>query len=122
MYWFRFINTAIFTFHLKVSEKSTAISCRAVWSKNDHNKAQLICKTRYMLEEQTWQISGIQFFISCVTGTTTNTRTSSNTAQPGIVYFIVFHKNSKANQTVLFSCFHDTRMDAFVTRIRSNKK
>ena len=79
MYWFRFIHTAIFTFCLKVIEKSTAICCRALWSKNDHNKAQLICKTRYLLEEQIRQISGIQFFISCVTGTTTNTKSSSNT-------------------------------------------
>ena len=71
MYWFRFIHTAIFTFRLKVNEKSAAISYRAVWSRNDHNKAQLICKTRHLLEEQIRQISGIQFFISCVTGTTT---------------------------------------------------
>ena len=40
-------------------------------------KAQLICKTRY--NKQIGQISGIQFFISCVTGTTTNTKRSSNT-------------------------------------------
>ena len=122
VYWFRFIHTAILAFRLKVSEKSVAISCRAVWSKNDHNEAQLICKTRYLLEEQIRQISGIQFFISCVTGTTTNTKTSSNTARPGIAYFIVFRKNSKANETVLFGCLHDTGMDASVTRICSNKK
>ena len=122
MYWFRFIHTAIFTFRLKVSEKSAAISCRAACSKNDHNEAQLIFKTRYLLEEKIGQISGIQFFISCVTGTTTNTKTSSNTARPGIAYFIVFRKNSKANETVLFSCLHDTGMDASVTRISSNKK
>ena len=122
VYWFRFIHTAIFAFRLQVSEKSVAISCRAVWSKNDHNETQLICKTRYLLEEQIRQISGIQFFISCVTGTTKNTKTSSNTARPGIAYFIVFRKNSKANETVLFGCLHDTGMDASVTRISSNKK
>ena len=105
-----------------VSEKSAAISCRSVGSKNDHNVAQLICKTRYLLEEKIVQISGIQFFISCVTGTTTNTKTSSNTARPGISYFIVFRKNSKANETVLFSCLHDTGMDASVTHISSDKK
>ena len=48
--------------------------------------------------------------------------TSSNTAWPGIAYFIVFRKNSKANETALFSCLHDTGMDASVTRISSNKK
>ena len=31
-------------------------------------------------------------------------------------------KNSKVNQTVLFSCVHDKGMDASVTRISSNKK
>ena len=108
--------------HLKVNEKSHAISCREVWSKNDQKEAQLICKTRYLLKEQIRQISGIQFFISCITGTTTNTKTSLNIARPGIAYFIVFRKNSKANETVLFSCLHDTGMDASVTRISSNKK
>ena len=122
MYWFRFIHTAIFIFRLKVSEKSAAISCRAVRSKNDHNEAQIIYKTRYLLEEQIGQISEIQFFMSCVTITTTTTKTSSNTARPGIAYFIVFRKNSKANETVLFSCLLDTGMDASVTRTSSNKK
>ena len=68
------------------------------------------------------QISGIQFFISCITGTTTNTKNLSNIARPGIAYFIVFLKNSKANDTILITCLHDTRMDASVTRISSNKK
>ena len=122
MYWFRFIHKTIFTFRVKLSEKSVAISCSVAWSKNDHNEAQLTCKTRYLLEEQIRQISGIQFFMSCVTGTTTNTKTLSNTARPGIAYFIVFCKNSKGNETVLFSCLHDTGMDASVTHISSNKK
>ena len=46
---------------------------------------------------------------------------SSNIARPGIEYFIVCRKNSKANEAVLFSCLPDTRMDASVTRISSNK-
>ena len=121
MYWFRFIHKTIFTFRVKLSEKSVAISCSVAWSKNDHNEAQLTCKTRYLLEEQIRQISGIQFFISCVTGATTNTKTSSNTARPGIAYFIVFCKNSKANETVLFSCLYDIEMDAPVTHISRNK-
>ena len=94
---------------------------RAVLLKNDHNEAQLIRKTRYLLEQQIRQISGIQFFISCINGTTTNTKSSSNIGRRGIVYFIVF-KNSKANETVLFSCLHDTGMDASVNRLSSNKK
>ena len=90
--------------------------------KNNHNEAQLICKTSYLLEEQIRQISRILFFIPCITGATTNTKTLSNISRPGIAYFIVFRKNSKANETVLFSCFHDRAMDASVTRISSNKK
>ena len=50
------------------------------------------------------QISGIQFFISCITGTTTNTKNLSNIARPGIAYFIIFRKNSKANDTILITC------------------
>ena len=67
-------------------------------------------------------ISRIQFFISRITGTKINTKPSSNIARPGIAYFIVFRKNSKANETATFSCLHDTGMDASVTRINSNKK
>ena len=88
--------------------------------KNDHNEAKLIWKKRYLLEQQIRQISGIQFFMSCIDGTTTNTKTSSNIARHGIAYFIVF-KNSKANKTVLFSCLHDTGMGASVNRLSSNK-
>ena len=62
------------------------------------------------------------FFLSCITGTTTNTNISSNNAQPGIAYFILFRKNSKGNKTVLFSYLHDAGMDVSVTRISSNKK
>ena len=61
------------------------------------------------------------FFVSCITGTTTNTKISSNIARPGIAYFILFRKNSKGNETVLFSYLHDTGMDVSVTRISSNK-
>ena len=75
-----------------------------------------------MLEEQIRKISGIHFFISCITGTTTNVKTSSNIARPGFTYFTVSRKNLKANETVLFSCLHDTGMNASVTRISSIKK
>ena len=119
-YWCTFIHSSTFTFLLKVIEKSDAISWRAVMLKNDHNEAKLIWKKRYLLEQQIRQISGIQFFMSCINGTTTNTKTSSNIARHGIAYFIVF-KNSKANKTVLFSCLHDTGMGASVNRLSSNK-
>ena len=122
VFYFFVCSVYSFIFRLKVSEKSAAISCRAVRSKNDHNEAQIIYKTRYLLEEQIGQISEIQFFMSCVTITTTTTKTSSNTARPGIAYFIVFRKNSKANETVLFSCLLDIGMNASVTRTSSNKK
>ena len=67
-------------------------------------------------------ISGIQFFIACITGTTRSTKTSSNIARTGIAYFVVFRKNSKANEMALFTCLHDTGIDASVTRISSNKQ
>ena len=40
-------------------------------AKNDNNEPQLICKTRYLLEELIRYISGIQLFILCITGKTT---------------------------------------------------
>ena len=67
-------------------------------------------------------ISGIQFFIACITGTTKSTKTSSNIARTGIAYFVVFRKNSKANEMALFTCLHETGIDASVTRISSNKQ
>ena len=88
------------------------VSCRAVWSNNTHNEAQLICKTRYLLES-----SFIVYYWN-----KTNIKTSSNIARPKIAYFIVFRKNSKENKTLLFSCLRDTGMNASVTRISSNKK
>ena len=51
-----------------------------------------------------------------------NKKTLSNIARPGIAYITVFRKNSKANETVVFSCLHDTVIDALVTRISSNEK
>ena len=67
-------------------------------------------------------ISGIQFFIACITGTTRSTKTSSNIARTGIAYFVVFRKNSKANEMALFTCLHDTGIDEECVMIQGLKQ
>ena len=74
------------------------------------------------MEEKIREIPRIQLFTLSITGTPTNAKTLSNITEPGIAYFIVFHKNSKANEIVLFSSLYGTGMDASVTRISSNKQ
>ena len=103
----------------KVHEKSSALSCRAIWSVNEADTAQkLIVNTRSVLDEVISGISGIQFFISSVTGTTTNTNKTTS-VRPGIAYFIVFRRNSEANESAIFKYLHDSGMEATVTEIRS---
>ena len=90
-------------------------------------KATITKHNKFTKQDTFWKSKFVKFlesgfFISCITRTRANTKASSNIPGPGIAYFIVFRKNSKVNETVLFSCLHDTGMDASVTRISNNKK
>ena len=110
----------VYHLSLQVKEKSSALSCRAVWP--DDNTAELnIAKTRTELDKEVGKIEGVQFFISSITGTTTNKKNATST-RPGVAYFIVYRKNSKANESAIFKCLHDSGMEASVTEIKSRNK
>ena len=97
-------------YHVEWYGKKTAITKHNLFAKQD-----TCWKSKF------YKFLKSNFFMSCITGTTTNTKISSNIARPGIAYFILFRKNSKGNETVLFSYLHDTGTDVSVTRISSNK-
>ena len=98
-------------YHVEWYGKKTAITKHNLFAKQD-----TCWKNKF------YKFLESNFFMSWITGKTTNTKISSNIDRPGIAYFILFHKNSKGKETVLFSCLHDTGMDVSVTRISRNKK
>ena len=71
-------------------------------------------------------MNGINFFVSCVTGTTTHGPSSSNenTFLAGISYFISYVKSSVVDQEKIFALFHDNEIDIDISKIktRSSKK
>ena len=61
---------------------------------------------------------GVKFFLSCITGTTTN-RADAKDIRYGISYFIVFKQTEKTSVDSLFAAFHDNNMDTTISKIKS---
>ena len=76
---------------------------------------------RKELDERLRKIEGLAFFISTLTGTKTNSK-KDQAARPGVAHFVVFRKNSKANETSIFKCLHDSGVDANLAEIQCRKK
>lgn len=94
------------------------LSCRAIWSSNDENKINLIVNTRYQLDNLIASLPGVDFFISCITGTTTNTK-NKESVRPGVAYFIAYQWNSQTNETSIFKCLHDSGLEATVNTLKT---
>lgn len=61
----------------------------------------------------------MQFFISSLTGTTSNSKAKKDSARPGISFFICYRKNSGTNKMIVFQHLHDAGLDANVTEIKT---
>ena len=77
-----------------------------------------IVEKRVELDQVISNVPGVQFFLSSITGTSTNSKKTA-TIRPGISFFICYRKNSYANQMTIFQHLHDSGMDATVAAIKT---
>lgn len=73
-----------------------------------------------MLDDVISKINGVEFFISCITGTTTNCGNKINAIRPSIAYFLSFNKGISACEADVFQAIHDIDLDASVSTIKTN--
>ena len=80
-----------------------------------------IASKRLSLDDVLSNISGIQFFFSCVTCVTTNAKSSEDRrgeTYPAIAYFIVYRQNDECNETTIFAKLHNEEVEPDITPIR----
>lgn len=71
------------------------------------------------MDEMIQEMDGVDFFLSSITGTTTNCKTSTQTKREGISYFIVYQATKTTTEETLFQNFHDNDIDAAITTIKT---
>ncbi|CAB3995433.1 sperm receptor for egg jelly-like [Paramuricea clavata] len=71
-------------------------------------------------------ISGVQFFFSCITCVTSNARSAEEDrtceTYPSIAYFVVYRENAACNGTTLFSALHNHDVEPEISPIRVRTK
>lgn len=97
------------------------LSCRALWSSVEGNSDD-ICRKRAELDSIVAKVPGVEFFISAITGTSTNCGDQAQVSiRPGIGYLVSFSKNTMACEMGVFNAIHDSGMDATVSQIKTSK-
>lgn len=98
------------------------LSCRALWSVNYVEKAEkMIVSKRKAVDAAISELDGVQFFISCITGTTTNS-SKQRTIRPGIAYFIAYIPTESTTEETLFRSLHNKDMNGDVAEIKPRAK
>jgi len=73
------------------------------------------------LDNKIKSLSGIRFFISCITGTCSN-RMAAENAKAAISYFICCNNSGKTNEETIFGMTHDMNLIASVCTIKCRSK
>jgi len=64
-------------------------------------------------------MAGIDYFVSCVTGTQSHSSKTNKTIRPGVAYFISYINNTETNEEKIFKKFHDIELDCYMTTIKN---
>ena len=71
-------------------------------------------------------ISGVQFFFSCISCVTSNARSAqedrTGETYPSIAYFVVYQENAACNGATLFSALHNNDVEPEISPIRVSTK
>ena len=106
----------------QVTEKSSVIACRTSWCNvNTKVPEELISNKRAKMDSKLMELAGMNFFFSCVTGTTSNASANYNQVRPGVAYFICYQESLSNNKETIFALLHDARLDASVISIRTRR-
>jgi hypothetical protein len=85
-----------------------------------------IASKRLDLDDVLSNISGVQFFFSCITCVTSNARSAEDErtreTYPSIAYFVVYRENAACNGTTLFSALHNNDVEPEISPIRVRTK
>lgn len=78
----------------------------------------MIANKRLLIDDVISKIPGVVFFISCVTGTTTNSKRqnieTSNKASPGVSYFIC---GINVDVELVFAQLHDANFNVELSKV-----
>lgn len=69
-----------------------------------------------MFDDTLKKFDGVRFFLSCITGTKTN-RKGSTEIRHGIAYFIVFRQTEMTTVEKFFAAFHDSNLESRITKL-----
>lgn len=82
-----------------------------------YNSKKMLLNQRLTFDDKLEESGKLKFFVSCISGTTTNSAQNvSTSARPCISYFLVFNKNA-TNEDEIFSIFHDNNFDPELKKI-----
>ena len=82
---------------------------------------EYIANQRLKFDEQLKKIKGIKFFLSCISGTTSNNEGDGDGSRPCISYFIVYN-NEMIKEDEIFGAYHDNQLDPELKKVGSKKK
>jgi len=107
-----------------ISKTAKVLGCRALWQppKESINACLLIAEKRMEMDRIIQELDGVDFFLSSITGTTTNCKSSTQTKRQGISYFIVYQTTKTTTEETIFQRFHDHDIDALITTIKTMSK
>lgn len=113
----------------QITKDLEAVSCRAVWRVEEQDlelAKQQICSKRLELDDVLATIDGVQFFISAITGLTSNAKSSvgemENIMHPAVGFFIVYRKTETCDENTLFAELHKREVDVTISKIRTRSK
>ena len=95
-------------------QKCRLLICRANWSGDNASTIEarnLISSLRMNIDEKLIATQGVQFFLSCITGTTSNKEKEKRSVSPGIAYYIAFSPTGACQETTLYNLIHDNGFD-----------
>ena len=72
-----------------------------------------------MFDDKLKNLSGVKFFISCITGTTSHALDKD--IRTGISYYICFNNTVDTDLEKIFALFHDNNFDVVVSKIKYKK-
>ena len=73
---------------------------------------------RLTFDEKLKAIKGIKFFLSCISGTTSNNETHEDGSRACISYFIVYN-GEVIKENKIFGAFHDNNLDPELKKVGS---
>ena len=87
----------------------------------DQENTNQIANVRLVLDEKLKLMGKTKFFISCISGTSTNSGDGDGESRPCIAYFIIYDSKLTSEEEI-FATFHDNDLDPQLKKISGYSK